>query len=623
MRTFAQKPKGTQHATSARSTTPGQSLLGQSHNVYSILQLQRTIRNQAVQRLLHSNVEEHEAGSTTIATTGFGHDFSRIPIFSPSRVQIQSKLTVNTPGDIYEQEADRVADHVMRTPDTQVHKTKDGVSPEPAAPGTTAVGTSRGGGQPLPDPVRSYFKPRFGHDFRDVRIHADAKAAESAQSIGARAYTLGKDIVFARDEFKPYMHSGRHLLAHELTHVVQQSKNSASAPDCIQRAVRTNNGVQRVNEAEYQAGGAKSNVGSRHRVSSLIADSVRRTFVDIAELEHYANGQTDNIGDVTTASAGVYWYRLPNNQVTVLGEQHQNPRGNVEDVVVGLHTSRFMYEPFNEITQVGGLSPQFSSTQGRLTQLNQQYSVSSQVNRRSFNPDLENIVIKAVTGAQIYRNEFLPANPRTMSAADRQNWGRRASTSAYSYGERVALYLTIGIHIAQDLAQRPAGPPTAAEANLVQSGDALAAFYRANQAVLDGIMQTKDADDLIGIYELTAPNNFRVLPVLNDFAVRMHAYAANYIQRLGAQTGNAALTSGGQALARNPGATLTSLSPVREEIMWNRIQQAISGGYLIVGMGDAHRQNLAQRLNAAGIPHEEVEASLRRQQTAVTRTWTP
>lgn len=258
-----------------------------------------------------------------------------------------------------------------------------------------------------------------------------------------------------------------------------------------------------------------------------------------------------------------------------------------------------------------------------MTQLNQQYRVSSLVNRRSFNPDLENIVIKAVTGAQIYRNEFLPANPRTMSAADRQNWGRRASTSAYSYGERVALYLTIGIHIAQDLAQRPAGPPTAAEANLVQSGDALAAFYRANQAVLDGIMQTKDADDLIGIYELTAPNNFRVLPVLNDFAVRMHAYAANYIQRLGAQTGNAALTSGGQALARNPGATLTSLSPVREEIMWNRIQQAISGGYLIVGMGDAHRQNLAQRLNAVGIPHEEVEASLRRQQTAVTRTWTP
>ena len=658
MRTFAQKPKGIQQASSAKSTKPGHSLLGRSRNVCSITQLQRTTGNQAVQRLLHSNVEEHEAGSTTMATAGFGHDFSRTPIFSPSRVQVQSKLTVNTPGDMYEQEADRVAAQVMSIPDSQVRKTKEGVSSKPDVPGTTVAGTSRGSGQALPDPVRSYFEPRFGHDFRGVRIHTDAKAAESARSIDARAYTLGKDIVFARDEYKPYQRSGRQLLAHELTHVVQQSKSSASAPDCIQRAVRINNGARRVNEAEYQAGGAKSNVGSRIRVSSLIADSLRRTFVDVAELERYANGQTDYIGDVTTAAAaissaaaagsaaavagsaaagagsaaaataatapaGVYWYRLPYNQLTVLGERHQNPRGNVEDVIVGLHTSRFMYEPFNEITQVGGLSPQFSSTQGRLTQLGRQYRVSSLVNRRRFNPDLENIVIKAVTGTQIFRNEFLPANPQTMSAADRQTWGRRASTSGYSYGERVALYLTIGIHIAQDLAQRPFGPPTAADANLVQSGDALAAFYRANQTVLDGIMRTKDRDDLIGIYELTAPNNFRVLPVLNAFAVLMHAYAAHYIQRLGAETGNAALSSEGRALERNPGATLTSLSPVREEIMWNRIQQAISGGYLIVGMGDAHRQNLAPRLNRAGIPHEEVVASLQRQQTAINSRWTP
>ena len=666
MHTFAQKPNGTQQATSTKSSKFGQSLLGQSRNAHPVLQLQRTIRNQAVQRLLHSNVEEFEARSTTLATTGFGRDFSRIPIISPSRVQVQSKLTVNTPGDLYEQEADRVADHVMRMPDCQVQRTKDGGSSKTAAPGMMLADRSRVAGQPLPDPVRSYFEPRFGHDFQGVRIHTDAKAAESARSIDARAYTLGKDIVFARGEYQPYMRSGRQLLAHELTHVVQQSRSSASTPDYIQRAVRINNGARRVNEAEYQAGGAKSNVGSRFRVSSLIADSVRRTFVDVAELERYANGQTDYIGDVTTAAgrasaaastgaaaaaaaatgavagpvaapaaaaaataavapaaAGIYWYRLPHNRVTVLGERHQNPLGNVEDVIVGLNTSRFMYEPFNEMTQVGGLSPQFSGTQGRLSQLNQQYRVSSLVNRARFNPDLENIVIKAVTGAQIYRNEFLPDNPRTMSAADRQKWGRRASTSDYSYGERVALYLTIGIHIAQDLVQRPAGPPTAAEANLVQSGDALAAFYRANQSVLDGIMRTKDSDDLIGIYELTAPNNFRVLPILEGFAVRLHAYAAHYIQRLGVQTGNAALTREGRALGRNPGADIFGLNPVREEIMWNRIQQAVSGGYLIVGMGNDHRVNLAPRLNAAGIPHEEVVASLNRQRTAVNSSWTP
>ena len=624
MRTFGQKAKGTLQIRCENSREPSPSLLGQRRNAQDIFQLQHAIGNQGVPGLLHSNFGEFEAGSTPIATKGVGHDFSRIPVFSPTRlspVKIQSKLMVDTPGDRYEQEADRVASHITRVSDSQLHRTTNSDLSRSAAPVTAVADASRGAGRLLPDAVRTYFEPRFGHDFRGVRIHADSTAAESARTIGARAYTAGKDIVFARDEYKPHMRSGRHLLAHELTHVVQQSHSSAAAPDCIQRAVRINNGARRVNEAEYRAGGTRRNVGSRFRVSSLIADRVKRTFVDVAELERYANGRTDNIGDVTTTSAGVYWYRLPQNQVTVLGEMHHNPRGNVEDVIVGLNTSRFMYEPFNEITPVGGLSPQFASTQGRLTQLNRQYRVSSLVNRRRYNPDLENIVIKAVTGAQIFRNEYLPANPRTMSAANRQMWGRRASTSAYSYGERVALYFTMGIHIAKDLAQRPQGPPTAADSNLVQSGDALAANYRINQTVLDGIMRTKDRDDLIGIYELTQPNNFQVLPVLEAFAVLMHAYAANYIQSLGAQTGNAALSRRGRTLARNPGANLISLSPVREEIMWNRIQQARAGGYLIVGMGDAHRQNLAPRLGAAGIRHEEVEASLRRQQRAVNSAW--
>ncbi len=401
------------------------------------------------------------------------------------------------------------------------------------------------------------------------------------------------------------------------------SKSCSSAQTCIQRAVRIDGGAQRINEAEYRAGGSKRNVGSRYRVSSLIADPVKRTFADVGELEMYANGQIDFIGDVRTSSAGTYWYRLPRNQLTVLGERHKNPSGNVEDVVLGLHTSRFMYEGFNRIVPVGGLSPGFSGTQRRLSQVNRQYRISLLANRRRFNPDLENIVVKALSGAMIFRNMFLPANPQTMSLADRRVWGRRASTSNYSTGERTALYLTMGIHLAQDLTQRPAGPPTRAESRLVQSGDALANFYRANQAVLNHIMQTKDRDDLIGIYELVAPNNFKNLQVLTDFVSPLHRYATNYIERLGAQTGNAALSGEGRSLRSNPNANLFQLSPAREEIMWNRIQQARTGGYLIVGMGDAHRQNLTPRLNTAGIPHEEVTASLLRQRTLINSRWKP
>jgi hypothetical protein len=82
--------------------------------------------------------------------------------------------------------------------------------------------------QALDPQASSFFGPRFGHDFAGVRVHADARAAESARALNARAYTVGRDVVFARGEYQPSTPSGRRLLAHELTHVVQQS--GAAAP---------------------------------------------------------------------------------------------------------------------------------------------------------------------------------------------------------------------------------------------------------------------------------------------------------------------------------------------------------------------------------------------------------
>ena len=91
----------------------------------------------------------------------------------------------------------------------------------------------RGSGQPLPDSVRGYFEPRFGSDFSRVRIHTDSRAAISAQSLNAKAYTLGQNIVFGNGEYSPERTSGKNLLAHELTHVVQQTMGNN--PDRIQR----------------------------------------------------------------------------------------------------------------------------------------------------------------------------------------------------------------------------------------------------------------------------------------------------------------------------------------------------------------------------------------------------
>ena len=81
----------------------------------------------------------------------------------------------------------------------------------------------RSGGETLPEEMRRHFESRFGHDFSQVKIHTDSLAARSARAVGARAFTVGSDIVFNSGEFQPLTTDGRHLLAHELTHVVQQS----------------------------------------------------------------------------------------------------------------------------------------------------------------------------------------------------------------------------------------------------------------------------------------------------------------------------------------------------------------------------------------------------------------
>ncbi|MBD0371725.1 MAG: DUF4157 domain-containing protein [Pyrinomonadaceae bacterium] len=88
----------------------------------------------------------------------------------------------------------------------------------------------RSSGQPLDAATRSFFEPRFGHDFSQVRVHTGAKAAESAQAVNALAYTVGRDVVFAGGQYAPHTFEGQKLLAHELSHVLQQSQGGAGAP---------------------------------------------------------------------------------------------------------------------------------------------------------------------------------------------------------------------------------------------------------------------------------------------------------------------------------------------------------------------------------------------------------
>ncbi len=192
---------------------------------------------------------------------------------------LQPKLKISEPNDRFEQEADHVADEVMRMSDdtAEEEEKKDlqrmplqsasarpsistlnrslalqfelpnlappvqrqeaaqkedtlqmkfegtAQAPEAVADLEGHPGSIRDNGKALPDSVRSFFEPRFGCDFSHVRVHADHRAAGLNRSLDARAFTIGQDIFFREAEFNPGILVGRKLLAHELTHVVQQS----------------------------------------------------------------------------------------------------------------------------------------------------------------------------------------------------------------------------------------------------------------------------------------------------------------------------------------------------------------------------------------------------------------
>jgi hypothetical protein len=232
----------------------------------------------------------------------FAHDFSKVRNhFPPLASPIQSKPTVNSPGDRYEREADDVADKVMRMAETAPHASALVIQRKCAAcedeekkrkvqtkrvsaktgdttlDAETAARAAEHGGWPLPDGVRSFFETRFDQDFSRVRVHTDSNAADGARAVRARAYTIGHDIVFAPGEYAPASLEGKRLLAHELVHVVQQG---ASAPNAQAACSGHAPAIQRQESAtpkkpDERAGGA----------AQAIEEARSRTLAELGEIE--------------------------------------------------------------------------------------------------------------------------------------------------------------------------------------------------------------------------------------------------------------------------------------------------------------------------------------------------
>ncbi|PTL78082.1 DUF4157 domain-containing protein [Vitiosangium sp. GDMCC 1.1324] len=169
------------------------------------------------------------------AHDGQGAPEQRIPL-------VQRKPAISSPGDASEREADEIAEKVMRmsapsffgaASTTIVQRQGGEPPPHRPSPGReagldsgTAVREASRGGEPLPEELRAFFEPRFGHDFSQVRVQVNDQAAQAVQ---ARAYTVGQNIVFGRGEYAPDTTEGRGLLAHELAHVVQQQAGRVGA----------------------------------------------------------------------------------------------------------------------------------------------------------------------------------------------------------------------------------------------------------------------------------------------------------------------------------------------------------------------------------------------------------
>lgn len=159
------------------------------------------------------------------------------------RCQKKSALPVSKPDDVSEREADHVAQRVMSLASPTTNGAMDVGNTAPMllrSAATTSAAPSpvrdelNSPGTPLDVSTRRFFEPRFGRDFNSVRVHTDARAAQSASAVDALAYTVGNDVVFGAGRYAPLTHAGRQLLAHELTHVIQQSTSSRTM---LQRVV--------------------------------------------------------------------------------------------------------------------------------------------------------------------------------------------------------------------------------------------------------------------------------------------------------------------------------------------------------------------------------------------------
>lgn len=193
--------------------------------------IQQRVGHQAMQALARSAITAPTSGQPSSAVT---------PTVGLQRAAVTH---ISSPHDPAEREAEDTARKVVKMPHSEPAAASKGagndtIQRQAAAPSplVTPTGVTLTGGAPLPASVRSYMEPRFGADFGHVRVHHDRAAAEQSAQLGAHAFTVANHVFFGDGKFQPESDGGRELIAHELTHTIQQGAAlQRSAEPTVQR----------------------------------------------------------------------------------------------------------------------------------------------------------------------------------------------------------------------------------------------------------------------------------------------------------------------------------------------------------------------------------------------------
>jgi hypothetical protein len=302
----------------------------------------------------------HQSSDKENGKTRAAADFSNRN--SQHSFAVMPKLEVGQVGDKFEQEADRTADHVVNMPENhavqkeplpeeKVQKAtlpEEKVQKEPVTGETSSwiqraekkeeekpiqkksenpsqreipetswlenqLNTTKGSGNPLPDESRSFMESRFGANFSDVNVHAGNQANILNRSINAQAFTHGSDIYFGEGKYNPESRQGKHLLAHELTHVVQQGnapvspkiqkENSSATTTSAQEEQQTTTSSATTTSAQAEQQTTTSS-GGNHELSRLIARLIRDQ-IDNESLRGYLGTLGSTLQELAVESTGV------------------------------------------------------------------------------------------------------------------------------------------------------------------------------------------------------------------------------------------------------------------------------------------------------------------------------